>query len=111
MTNSSSTSLRNVDVQPGKPPMLRVEAVGEAARWAADYRNALRALVAEHGALVVRCLGLRDVAQIDAVFRQLGNLMTETEAFAPRQRYVQAVYSASQGPPNHQMCMPPALSC
>src|SRR5207253_2893903 len=92
------TSLLNVDVQPGKPPVLRVEAVGEAARWAADYRNALRSLVAEHGALLVRGLGLRDVAQIDTVFRQLGNLMTETEAFAPRQRYVQGVYSASKWP-------------
>src|SRR5437879_10203402 len=110
MTNLSSTSLLNVDVQRGKPPVLRVEAVGEAARWAADYRNALRALVAEHGALLVRGLGLRDVAQIDAVFRQLGNLMTETEAFAPRQRYVQGVYSASKWPPNHQMCMHHELS-
>src|SRR5437016_8221708 len=110
MTNLSSTSLLNVDVQPGKPPVLRVEAVGEAARWAADYRNALRSLVAEHGALLVRGLGLRDVAQIDTVFRQLGNLMTETEAFAPRQRYVQGVYSASKWPPNHQMCMHHELS-
>src|SRR6266568_1933612 len=110
MTSLSSTSLRNVDVQPGKPPMLRVEAVGEAARWAADYRNALRALVAEHGALVVRGLGLRDVAQVDAVFRQLGNLMTETEAFASRQHYGQGVYSASKWPPNQQMCMHHELS-
>ena len=110
MTNLSSTSLLDVDVQPGKPPVLRVEAVGEAARWAADYRNALRSLVAEHGALLVRGLGLRDVAQIDTVFRQLGNLMTETEAFAPRQRYVQGVYSASKWPPNHQMCMHHELS-
>ena len=84
MSSSTPTSTLNVDVQPGKPPVLRVEAVGEAARWAADYRNALRSLVAEHGALLVRGLGLRDVAEIDAVFRKLGNLMTETEAFAPR---------------------------
>ncbi len=110
MASLSSTSLLNVDVRPGKPPVLRVEAVGEAARWAADYRNALRALVAEHGALVVRGLGLRDVAQVDAVFRQLGNLMTETEAFASRQHYAQGVYSASKWPPNQQMCMHHELS-
>src|SRR6266478_5254978 len=110
MTNLSPTSLLNVDLQPGKPPVLRVEAVGEEGRWAADHRNALRALVAEHGALVVRGLGLRDAAQIDAVFRQLGNLMTETEAFAPRQRYAQDVYSASKWPPNQQMCMHHELS-
>src|SRR5437870_9721282 len=110
MTNLSSTSLLNVDVQPGKPPVLRVEAVGEAARWAADYRNALRSLVAEHGALLVRGLGLRDVAQIDTVFRQLGYLMTEKEVFAPRQRYVQCVYSASRWTPKHTMCMHRELS-
>src|SRR5205809_3387947 len=110
MTNLSSTSLLNVDVQRGKPPVLLVKAVGEAARWAADYRNALRALVAEHGALLVRGLGLGDVAQIDAVFRQLGNLMAETEAFAPRRRYAQGVYSASKWPPNQQMCMHHELS-
>src|SRR5205809_2319320 len=110
MTNISSTSLLNVDVQRGKPPVLLIEAVGEAARWAADYRNALRTLVAERGALLVRGLGLRDVAEIDAVFRQLGNLMTETEAFAPRQRYAQGVYSASKWPPNQQMCMHHELS-
>src|SRR5438552_7589112 len=110
MTNLSSTSLLKVDVQPGKPPVLRVEAVGEAARWAADYRNALRSLVAEHGALLVRGLGVRDVGGVDAVFRQLGNLMTETEAFAPRQRYAQGVYSASKWPPNQQMCMHHELS-
>src|SRR5437899_2159532 len=110
MTNLPSTSPLNVDVQPGKPPVLWVEALGEAARWAADYRNELRALVAEHGALVVRGLELRDVAKIDAVFRQLSNLMTETEAFAPRQRYAQGVYSASKWPPNQQMCMHHELS-
>src|SRR6266487_6060953 len=110
MTNLSSTSLLNVDVQPGKPPVLRVETVGEAARWAADYRNALRALVAEHGALLVRGLGIRDEAETEAVFRQLGSLMTETEAFAPRQRYAQGVYSSSKWPPNQPMCMHHELS-
>src|SRR5713101_5186615 len=108
--SSSPTSLPNVDLQPGKPPILRVEATGDAARWAAEHRNALRAFVAEHGALLVRGLGLRDAAQTEAVFRQLGSLMAEREAFAPRRRYAEGVYSASKWPPNEHMCMHHELS-
>src|SRR5437867_198853 len=110
MTPTYATSLPSVDLQPGKPPMLRVRATGDAARWAADHRNALGALVAEHGALLVRGLGLRDEAETEAVFRQLGSLMTETEAFAPRQRYAEGVYSSSKWPPNQPMCMHHELS-
>src|SRR5438132_2344022 len=58
MSSSSPTSLLNVDLRPGKPPMLRVEATGDAARWAAEHRDALRAAVAEHGSLLIRGLGL-----------------------------------------------------
>lgn len=110
MTSSSPTSLLDVDLQPGKPPMLRAEATGDAARWAAEQRNALRALVAEHGSLLVRGLGLRDAALAQAVFQQLGTLMTEKEAFAPRRRYAEGVYSASKWPPNQPMCMHHELS-
>src|SRR5262245_14286325 len=110
MTHSSSPSLPNVELQPGKPPVLRVSATGDVARWAAEHRNALRALAAEHGALLVRGLGLRDKAGTEAAFRQLGNLMTETEAFAPRQRYAQGVYSSSKWPANQPMCMHHELS-
>src|SRR5437867_7229540 len=110
MTPTYATSLPSVDLQPGKPPMLRVKATGDAARWAAEHRNALRAFVAEHGALLVRGLGLRDATETEAVFRQLGSLMTETEAFAPRQRYAEGVYSSSKWPPNQPMCMHHELS-
>src|SRR5439155_761420 len=110
MTYSSPTSMLNVDLQPGKPPILRVEATGDAARWAAEHRDALRAFVAEHGSLLVRGLGLREAAETGAVFRQLGSLMTETEAFAPRRRYADGVYSASKWPPNQHMCMHHELS-
>src|SRR5882724_13475213 len=108
--SSSPTSLLNVDLQPGRPPILRVEATGDAARWASEHRNALRAFVAEHGSLLVRGLRLRGAAETEAVFRQLGSLMTEREAFAPRQRYAQGVYSASKWPPNQHMCMHHELS-
>jgi len=111
MTNSSATSLLfNVDLQPGKPPVLQAEASGDAARWALEHRNALWAFVTEHGSLLIRGLGLRDAAQTEAVFRQLGSLMTEREAFAPRRRYSEAVYSASKWPPNQHMCMHHELS-
>ena len=110
MTNSPATSLFNVDLQPGKPPVLQVEASGDAARWATEHRDALRAFVAEHGSLLVRGLALRDAAETEAVFRQLGSLMTEREAFAPRHRYAEGVYSASKWPPNEHMCVHHELS-
>src|SRR5213594_892185 len=110
MSPSSPTSLLSVDLQPGKPPMLRVEATGDAPRWAAEHRDALRVAVVEHGSLLVRGLGLRDVAETEAVFRQLGSLMAEREAFTPRRRYSEGVYSSSKWPPNQQMCMHHELS-
>src|SRR3989454_5408978 len=103
MSSSSPTSLLDVDLRPGKPPMLRVEATGDAPRWAAEHRDALRAAVAEHGSLLVRGLGLRDVAETEAVFRRLASLMTEKEAFAPRRSYSDGVYSSSTWPPNQPM--------
>jgi alpha-ketoglutarate-dependent taurine dioxygenase len=100
----------HVNLQPGKPPLLRGDAGGEAVRWAAEHRDALRALVTEHGSLLVRGLGLRDAAGSGAVFRQLGRLMTDTEAFGPRKRYAEGVYSASKWPPNLPICMHHELS-
>ena len=105
MTDPFSISLPNVDPQPGKPPMLRADTTDDASRWVAEHRDALRTLVAEHGSLLVRGLGLRDVAQTGAVFCRLGSLMDEMEAFAPRRRYAEGVYSSSKWPPNQPMCM------
>jgi alpha-ketoglutarate-dependent taurine dioxygenase len=110
MTPASATSRLDVDLQPGRPPMLRVEPSGDAPRWAAEQREAVRAVVAGHGALLVRGLGLRDVAQVEAVFRGLGCLMDDREAFAPRRRYTPGVYSSSKWPPNQPMCMHHELS-
>src|SRR6266508_2586894 len=110
MTSSSTTSLLNVDVRRGKPPMLRVDATDDTPRWAAEHRDALRAAIVEHGSLLVRGLRLRDVAEIEAVFRQLGSLMPEREAFAARRSYSHGVYSSSTWPPNQQMCMHHELS-
>src|SRR6266702_8926796 len=110
MSTSSPASQLQVDRRPGRLPMLQAEATGGATRWAAEHRDALRALVAEHGSLLVRCLGLRDAAETEAVFRQLGGLMNEREAFAPRRSYAHGVYSSSKWPPNQPMCMHHELS-
>ena len=111
MLTSSPTSLLDVDLQPGKPPMLRAEAPGDAPSWAAEHRDALRAIVAEHGSVLVRGLGLRDAAEIAAVYARLATgLMTEKEAFAPRRTYSDGVYSSSKWPSNQPMCMHHELS-
>src|SRR5438876_944026 len=110
MSSSTPPFSLNVDVQSGKPPMLRVDAIDDGPRWVAEHRDALRAAVVQHGSLLVRGLGLRDVAGTEAVFRRLGSLMTEREAFAPRRRYSDGVYSALKWPPNQHMCMHHELS-
>jgi alpha-ketoglutarate-dependent taurine dioxygenase len=67
--------------------------------------------VAEHGAVLVRGLGLSDPAQVSAVFHQLATgLMAEREAFAARQLYGDGVYSSSKWPQNQPMCMHHELS-
>jgi alpha-ketoglutarate-dependent taurine dioxygenase len=107
----TSLLLPDLDLQPGRPPLLRAEADGDAPRWAAEHRDALRAAVAEHGSVRVRGLGLRDAAEVGAVFRQLATrLMSETEAFAPRQAVSDGVYSSSTWPQNQPMCMHHELS-
>src|SRR5438445_4894559 len=103
MSSSSPTSTLNVEMRPGKLPMLRVDAPDDAPRWAAEHRDALRAAVVQHGSLLVRGLGLRDVAGTEAVFRQLGSLMTERGALAARRRDSNGVSSASTWPPNQHM--------
>src|SRR3989442_12674004 len=103
--SASPTSSLNVEVRPGKPPILQVDATGDATRWAAEHRDALRAAVVEHGSLLVRGLRLRDVAETDAVFRRLGSLMTKTEAFAARRSYCPCAPSSSVWPHNDLVCI------
>src|SRR6266699_4076760 len=110
MSSPSPTSLLDVDVRPGKPSLLRVAAPGDAPGWAAEHRDALRAVVAEQGSLLIRGLRLRDAAGTEAAFRRLGALMSEKEAFAPRRRYSDGLYSSSKWPPNQPMCMHHELS-
>jgi alpha-ketoglutarate-dependent taurine dioxygenase len=105
-------SLVDVDLQPGQLPVLRADDTGnDAGQWAAEHRDALLAVVAQHGCVLVRGLGLRDPAQTGAVFRRLAaSLMTETEAFAARRAYSPGLYSSSKWPANQPMCMHHELS-
>src|SRR4051794_37584118 len=108
---SSSPAVLGVDRRPGSPPVLRTDSPGDAAGWAAGHRDALRGFVTEHGALLVRGLGLRDAAAAGAVFSALADeLITEKEAFAPRHAHAPGVYSSTKWPATQQMCMHHELS-
>jgi len=109
MSSSSPTSLLDIELQPRKPPMLLAETADPPA-WAVEHRDVLRAAVAEHGSLLIRGLELGSPDAVGAVFRRLGSLMTEREAFAPRQSYSDGVYSSTKWPQNQQMCMHHELS-
>ncbi|AVH60388.1 MULTISPECIES: TauD/TfdA family dioxygenase [Streptomyces] len=111
MSFSSPASLLEVELSAGKPPILHVEAPVEASGWATEHRRALRAQVTEHGAILVRGLGLREPDEAGAVFAKLaGTLMTEREAFAPRQSHGSGLYSSTTWPANQPMCMHHELS-
>src|SRR5918997_1776677 len=107
-TSSLSPAVRQ---QPGRPPAIRAEPGGDAPHWAAEHRDALRAFVAEHGALRIRGLGLRDPVEVAAVFERLATgLMPEREAFAPRRATSGGVSSSWPWPPHQPMCMHHELS-
>src|SRR6185312_12973393 len=108
-TMSPSTTAPPLPVQtaPGKPPLLAVQAGGRAADWTAAHRDALRQAVLNHGALLVRGLGLRSHAEIGDVFRAFsaGRLLPERESFAPRAVHQPGVFGSTKWPANQQMCM------
>lgn len=108
---SISYPLSQLDLPPGSPPVVRVEGPGDAPAWACAQREKLRGVVAQHGSVLVRGLGLHDAATTAAVFRALATgLMADREPFAPRRAYADGVYSSSKWPPNHPMCMHHELS-
>jgi alpha-ketoglutarate-dependent taurine dioxygenase len=110
-STSPASLLDDVELQPGRPPILRADPSGDAQGWAAGHRDAVRAVVGEHGCVLIRGLGLDDAAGTGAVFKRLSTgLMTEREAFAPRRTYTDGVYSSAQWPPNQPMCMHHELS-
>ncbi|MDH6439008.1 alpha-ketoglutarate-dependent taurine dioxygenase [Streptomyces sp. SAI-144] len=103
---SSMNLLPNLDLAPDSPPILHAKSGEDPAGWAAEHHDTLRALVLEHGGVLVRGLGLSDPATTEAVFRRLtSGLMPDREPFAPRRSYGGGVYSTTKWPPNQQMCM------
>jgi alpha-ketoglutarate-dependent taurine dioxygenase len=111
MSYPAPVSLLGIDRQPDRAPILLADAPGDGPSWAAAHKDALRAAVAEHGSVMVRGLGLRDAAEVSAVFGQLSNgLMIEREAFASRRLYSDGVYSSATWPANQPMCMHHELS-
>jgi len=111
MSSLFPVSVLDADRQSGKAPILLAEAPADAPSWAAEHRDALREVVAEHGSVLIRGLDLSDAAEISAVFRQLSSsLMIEREAFAARQVYADGVYSSATWPANQPMCMHHELS-
>jgi alpha-ketoglutarate-dependent taurine dioxygenase len=112
MSYPSQASLLDVDVRPGRPPVVRVDAAGAAQSWVTEFRDALHGVIGQYGSVLVRGLGLRDAADTGAVFQRLARhgLMTELEAFAPRQSWGGGVYSSTKWPQNQPMCMHHELS-
>ncbi|WP_369359711.1 TauD/TfdA family dioxygenase [Streptomyces sp. cg2] len=87
------------------------DAVARPSQWLADHRDLVRARVAEHGAVLVRGLGLTDrAAAATAIHAVVGRPMTEREGFAPREVYGEGMYSSSQWPADQPMCMHNELS-
>jgi alpha-ketoglutarate-dependent taurine dioxygenase len=108
---SSWMFLLDLDRAPGAPLAILPTNTDDPAGWAFEHRDALREAVVEHGAVLVRGLGLRDRTEVGAVFAGLaGGLMTEKEAFAPRQRYPGGIYSSTRWPASLPMCLHHELS-
>ena len=111
MTSPSPTSLLDVELRPGSPPVLRAGSPADPAAWAAEHRGALRAAVLEHGSLLVRGLGLADAdTAADVAGRLTDRLVGEREAFAPREPRPGGLHSATPWPANQPMCMHHELS-
>ncbi|MEB8339182.1 TauD/TfdA family dioxygenase [Streptomyces endophyticus] len=108
---SLSTPSPDIELSTDSPPLVYADCAGDPEGWTAQHREAVHAVVAEHGCAVVRGLGLMDPGVTAAVFKQAaGTLMPDREPFAPRRTYPDGVYSATKWPPNQLMCMHHELS-
>ncbi|MCX4803087.1 TauD/TfdA family dioxygenase [Streptomyces sp. NPDC058682] len=102
-----------VEKTAGRPAMLGLQgpAPVDPVAWAAEHRTFLRAAVAEHGALLVRGLGLGDADTVARVSRELlDRIVVEREGFASRKVLAEGVYSSSEWPAHQPMCMHHELS-
>ncbi|QMU80472.1 TauD/TfdA family dioxygenase [Streptacidiphilus sp. PB12-B1b] len=88
-----------------------VSGPGAGARWAAAERVRVRSLLAEHGAVLLRGLGIRSAAEVAQYALALGiTPMAERERFATRREYPDGGQSASEWPPDEQLCLHHELS-
>ncbi|MFC9242052.1 TauD/TfdA family dioxygenase [Streptomyces decoyicus] len=95
----------------GLPVLRATPGDGTAAGWAQDHRSAVHDLVAEHGAVLLRGLGVGSADEVAAIATALGvTRMTERERFAPRYAHAEGVYSSSEWPADEPMCMHHELS-
>ena len=110
MSPSSRSVRLDVDRRSGAPAIVRVDAA-DPVRWAFEFRDVLRSAVTEHGAVLVRGLGLSDAVVAGDVIRQLTtSLMTEREAFAPRTAHSDRLYSSTPWPAFESMFLHNELS-
>ncbi|MFG3166256.1 TauD/TfdA family dioxygenase [Streptomyces sp. NPDC048200] len=107
----STISPLGLELEPGRPALLRVRDTDDPVGWAAASREGLASALSEHGAVVIRGLALHDTTDVAAVLDRLGvQPMAEKETFAARETYGPGLYSASPWPPNQPMCMHHELS-
>ncbi|MEW2165296.1 TauD/TfdA family dioxygenase [Streptomyces sp. NPDC007084] len=107
----STISPLGLEQEPGRPPMLRLRPGDEQFVWTDEGRQGLVSALAEHGAVLIRGLDLRDASGVATVLERLGaQPAAEKETFAQRETYAPGVYSASPWPSNQPMCMHHELS-
>ena len=105
MSSTEQSSLE-IDVQSGKPAIVQVAPGASIASWASENKDALRASVTEHGAVLVRGLGLQDASGVAATYRELvTDLISDREPFAVRSKITEGVYSSTPWQPGQPMCM------
>jgi alpha-ketoglutarate-dependent taurine dioxygenase len=111
VTDSVISASESPPVETDPSGRVVVRAAGAAKDWLTANRDALRAAVTSHGAVLVRGLDLRDLDKTIDAYRALSiELLTDRQAFAPRSRYADGVYSSSQWPADQPMCMHHELS-
>ncbi|MES4903975.1 MULTISPECIES: TauD/TfdA family dioxygenase [unclassified Streptomyces] len=111
---AGSAAELDLELAPGKPAIVRVTesaAYGRAAEWIGERKAALEAVLLEHGAVLIRGLGVRDAAALGRVGERMsGAVMPEREAFARRRPLGGPVVSSLEWPPDQPMCMHHELS-
>jgi len=106
----SAQAAVDVAVEAGKPPIVRAPPA-QAESWLADHSDALRSILSQHGAVLIRGLRPGEPDRFGQVSRELvGEPMAEREAFAPRKSYRDGVYSSSSWPADQPMCLHNELS-